>query len=370
MIYLDNAATTKMNETLLDVIKDFSCERFYNASAGYSFALSNSKSLNEARETILKKLGANKGDVIFTGSATEANNLAIKGSIREGKWQYIFSIGEHPSVYNVAKEMQESGREVKFISLQKNGQVDYIELEEFVNEKTRFVSIMLVNNETGSLNDIAKISKIVKSKNPAAIIHVDAVQGFCKIPFSLQKWDIDLLSISAHKFHGPKGVAALYVKNKNSLKSIMAGGGQEFGLRSGTENLPAIMAMSKCCQGVDVEKNYEKVLNLRSVFLSNIDLKRVSYVKTESPYICSLSFEGVNGETLMRALENEVVIGTGSACSTKKSGNRVLEAMGFDAKYIKSSVRVSFNAYQTEEEVRKAANIIMKTYEELYERLK
>lgn len=370
MIYLDNAATTQMKKSLLKVYEKYSCENFFNPSAGYFSALENSKELENARKIILKKLGANKGDVIFTGSATEANNIAIKSVLREGRWEYIFSAGEHPSVYNVAKNLIENGKVVNFIPLLLNGKVDLDKLAEMVNEKTRLVSVMLVSNETGAVNDISQVCKIVKNRNPKALIHVDAVQGFCKIRFDISKWDIDFLSISAHKFHGPKGVGCLYIKSKAGLKPIVFGGQQEFGLRPGTENLAGIMAMAEACNQIDVDENYKVVQKLKDAFLSKIDLNAVKYISTESPYICSLSFPGVNGETLMRALENDVIIGTGSACSSKKAGNRVLEAMGYSKEYAKFSVRISFNAYQTEEEVVKAADVIMKKYKELLERLR
>lgn len=370
LIYLDNAATTKMDKSLIKVYQSFSCDEYFNPSAGYEEAIKNSKNLEYARDVILKKLNAKIGDIIFTSGATESNNLAIKGSIREGKWEYIFSSGEHPSVYNVAKGMEQSGRVVNFIPLQKSGEIDYNKLEEFVNDKTRLVSVMFVNNETGVVNNLQKVCQIVKSKNPKTLIHVDGVQGFCKIVIDLSKLDIDFFTISAHKFHGPKGVGALYVKNKNALKSIVQGGGQEFNLRSGTENLPAIMAMAKRIEDIDVKHNFELVSVLKTKFLSMIDKNCVKFIDGGSPYILSLSFYGVNGETLMRALENEIVVGTGSACSTKKSGNRVLESMGFDMDYIKSCIRVSFNPYQSVEEIENAAKIIMKKYFEIYERVK
>lgn len=370
VIYLDNAATTKMSESLMEVYKSFSCEEFYNPSAGYRSAISNSKNLDLARCSLLEKLGAKQGTIIFTSGATEANNIAINSAIREGKNEYIFSIGEHPSVYNVAKNLELSGRDVKFIPIQKSGEIDYSVLESFVNEKTRLVSVMFVNNETGVINDLKRICQIVKGKNPKTFIHVDGVQGFCKIPINLSKLDIDFLTISAHKFHGPKGVGALYVKNKSFMKPIVYGGGQEYGLRSGTENLPAIMAMKKAVEDIDLDKNFDNTKKLKEIFLKNINQDVVSIIKSESPYIVSLSFKGVNGETLMRALEDRVIVGTGSACSTKKSGNRVLEAMGYNIDYIKSCIRVSFNAYQTEKEIVEAAKIIMRTYLDLIERVK
>lgn len=369
-IYLDNAATTSMDKSLIEIYQRLSCVEFCNPSAGYSSAIKNSQLLNEARNIILNKLGLSVGDIIFTSGATEANNLAIRGSVREGKSEYIFSSGEHPSVYNVAKSLELSGKIVKYIPLQQNGQIDYDELEKLVTKDTRLVSVMFVNNETGAVNDIQRISRIVKNKNPRVLLHVDMVQGFCKIGINFSAIDVDFLSISGHKFHGPKGVGALYVKNKAALKSIVYGGGQEFGLRSGTENLPAIYAMSKEIEKIDISQNFNNVLKLRKAFLDNINQDIVAVISTYSPYIVSMSFPGVNGETLMRALENEVIVGTGSACSTKKVGNRVLQNMGFSTDYIKSCVRVSFNPYQSEEEVVLAAKIMMKKYLEILEKVK
>ena len=179
-IYLDNAATTKMDESLIEVYKSFSCNEFFNPSAGYSVAIKNSQYLDYSRGVILKKLGLKSGDIIFTSGATEANNLAIKGSYREGKSEYVFSAGEHPSVYNVAKNLEQSGKVVKFIPLQRNGEIDYNTLKNLVNKDTRLVSVMFVNNETGAINDIEKVSKIVKSINPKTLLHIDIVQGFCQ----------------------------------------------------------------------------------------------------------------------------------------------------------------------------------------------
>lgn len=371
MIYLDNAATTKMFEKCGEVYMNFASSDFFNPSAGYIYGVNISRELENARKCLLKKLGAKSGDIIFTGGATESNNLAIRGSKRKG-WEHIFSIGEHPSVYNVAKELElENNEIIKFVPLQNSGQIDYSALERVLSEKTRLISVMHVSNETGAVNDIERISAIRDKICPKALLHVDGVQAFCKIPVNLENLGVDLYTISAHKFHGPKGVGALYVKNKASLKNIVFGGGQEFGIRSGTENVGGIMAMKYAFENIDVEKNFEHVKKLNSIFKQLIsEEKRVNFIETQSPYIISLSFEGVNGETLMRALENDVVVGTGSACSTKKAGNRVLEAMGKSQKEIKSSIRVSFNAYMSENEVEKAAKIILDKYKQVWEKVK
>lgn len=371
MIYLDNAATTKMFEESASVYKEYACTNFFNPSAGYGKAVEISKKLDEVRELLKNRLHVVKGDIIFTGGATESNNLAIRGSVRSGKWEYVFSEGEHPSVYNTAKALEQEGHIVHFVPLSKNGQVDYEQLEKVLNEKTRLISIMHVSNETGAINDLKKISFLRDKFCPKALLHVDGVQAFCKIPFSLDDFAVDLYTISAHKFHGPKGVGALYVRNKQGLKNIVFGGGQEGGYRSGTENVPGVMAMAKSCEMIDTERNFEKVKRLNSLFkkaVSGVD--GIDFVETESPYIISLSFAGVNGETLMRDVQDEVIVGMGSACSTKKAGNRILQSMGFCQDKIKSSLRVSFNAYQTEEDIEYAGEVLVKKYLDLRERVR
>lgn len=374
MVYLDNAATTQAFDEVARVMQNYSCKVFFNPSAGYIQAVELSKEIEEARKLILKKLGASKGDIIFTGGATESNNLAIMGSVRNGKWEYVFSAGEHPSVFNTAKHLQELGYIVKFVPLQNNGQIDYEALKALVNEKTRLISVIHSSNETGAINDIKKINTIRQNLAPKALLHVDGVQAFCKFPFALDDLGVDLYTISAHKIHGPKGVGALYIKNKDGLKNIVYGGGQEKGLRSGTENVAGIMGMVTAIKMLNPVVNLEKVKNLKSIFLKEISsckaCKEISYLDFASPYVISLSFKGVNGETLMRSVEKEVIISTGSACSAKYAGNRVLKEIGLSDERIKSSVRVSFNAYQTEEEVRHGAKILVQAYEDLKERTK
>lgn len=371
MIYLDNAATTKMFESSARVYTNYACTNFFNPSANYAKAVEISKALDEARVSIKEKLKVSNGDIIFTSGATESNNLALRGSLRSGKWEYIFSVGEHPSVYNVAKELEREGYIVHFLSLQSNGEVNYEELSKLLNSKTRYISLMHVSNETGAINDIKRVSLLRDKLAPKALLHVDGVQAFCKIDFSLKELGADLYTISAHKFHGPKGVGALYVKNKDSLKNIVFGGGQEGGLRSGTENVAGIMAMVDAIKHIDVIKNYNHVLKLNKIFKEVIAGKTgISFIETQSPYIISLSFEGVNGETLMRALQDDVIVGIGSACSTKKAGNRILENMGYKSEKIKSSIRVSFSEDLTEDEVKSAGEKILQVYKYVWEKVK
>lgn len=371
MIYLDNAATTQMFEGAVGVYAEYACQSFYNPSAGYNEANEIARKLNAVREKIKAKLNV-KGDVLFTGGATESNNLAIMGSKRNGKWEYVFSEGEHPSVYNVAKELSNNGHTVHFVKLQKNGQVDYNELANVLNEKTRLISIMHVSNETGAINDLKLISSLRKKYSPKALLHIDGVQAFCKIDCNIEGLDIDFYTISAHKFHGPKGVGALYVRNLNNLKPVVFGGGQESGYRSGTENIPGIMAMEYAINNIDVLKNFEYVGKLYTemslILAENQHVHIQSY--NGSPYILNAWFENVNAETLVRALHDEgVLIGKGSACSTKKSGNRILESIGFGLDEIKSHIRISFSEFNDIEEVKKAGEIILSVYKNIREKV-
>ncbi len=371
MIFLDNAGTTKMAEECLEVYREFACDRFFNPSALAVESLQVSKQIAETEKFFLKKLDASEGTVLFTGCATESNNLAIRGSLRKGDYEYVFSVGEHPSVYNVGKKLESEGYKVFFVPLDKNGKVNLTELEKVLSEKTRLISIMQVSNETGAVNDIEKISLLKKRLCPRAVLHVDGVQGFMKIPLSLRKTEVDLYSFSAHKIYGPKGVAGLYVKNKNALKPLFEGGGQQFGLRSGTENVPAIMQFRKAVEIIDVEKNFKNVSSLKEKFKKVVSSYGVRCVDFGgSPYILNIVFDGVKGETMLHALDEKgVVIGLGSACSAKKAGNRVLEEIGVSRNDIISSARISFSAYQTVSEIETAAHIIGEVYQDIKQRV-
>ena len=372
MIYLDNASTTKMYEGEVGIYQKYACQSFYNPSAGYSVSNQIAKELDSVRELIKNKLGQD-GEVVFTGGATESNNLAIMGSKRNGKWEYVFSEGEHPSVYNVAKELANAGHIVHFVKLQKNGQVDYFELEKILNDRTRLISIMHVNNETGAINDLKIIGEIKKRYAPHALLHVDGVQAFCKLDYSIEGRGVDFYTISAHKFHGPKGVGVLYVKNINSLKPIVFGGGQENGYRSGTENVPGIMSMAYAIKNIDVSANFAYVTKLNLLMRDILSQDKNVVVKDyiyASPYILNVEFAGVNAETLVRALSDKgILVGKGSACSTKKSGNRVLDSMGLSLNEIKSHIRISFSEFNTEEEIREAGVVILDTYNEIREKV-
>ena len=376
-MYLDNAATTRVIKEVGQVAAPFAHDNFYNASAIYEKGLESKKALDNVRDIIKKQLRVTGGDVVFTSGATESNNLAILGSVRNKKEKYIFSAGEHPSVYYVAKRLEELGQEVVFVGLTKFGSVDLSKLEAVLDENVRLISIIHVSNETGAINDLKAISKLKEKKCKDAFLHVDGSQAFCKIQTNLAGLAVDYYSMSGHKIHATKGVGALYIKNKAKLKNINYGGGQEYGLRSGTEPVPAIVGFGHAVSISSVETALPmvQVVHDRAVEILKADGVKIqcmdSDMQTHSPYIVSASFLGVNGETLVHACSaKEIYISRGSACSSKQVGNRVLEAVGIGKNDIASSVRISFNRLDNLGEVLVAIKEIVATYKEILWKLK
>lgn len=374
MIFLDNASTTRLcSEAKSEIEK--SHDLFYNPSAVYGKSLEIRKMLDEAKQNICRALGVSyNNNLIITGSATEANNLAIFGSIKKTDSQLVFGAGEHPSVYNCALELKARGFNVVFAPLAKTGEVDLEILSKILEKPTAFVSIMTVSNETGAINNIQKISKLIRRTNPNAIFHSDGVQAFGKIPTNVLNMDVDLFSISAHKIGGPKGIGALYVKNIKKLKPIIFGGGQEFGLRSGTENTMFTLAFCAIAKCLKIKENFEKTNEIRNYvrnFFEGKDGVEINSPKDASPYVLSLSFCGVRGETLVHVLEGEnIILGTGSACSSKKGAlNRTLEEMDKTKEENEGAVRISFSKETTLDEVKQACDIIYNSYLKLKDKL-
>ena len=358
MIYLDNASTTKMYDEAIQKYLDVSTNNFYNASALYSCGLKSKNLINEARNVILSKLGATKYDLVFTGSATEANNMAIMNFANRKNKNIIFSYAEHPSVFNVAKELEGKGLDVRYVNLNKDGTIDINHFKTLIDENTCFISIMSVCNETGAVNDIKQLVSIAKSINKSIVFHSDGVQAFLKIPTNLDSLGVDLFTISAHKVNGPKGVGALIIKKGININPYIIGGGQENNKRSGTENVAGICAFA-CAVDINYKSfnlEYKRVKELKNYFyneLQNIE-NFICYtnITNSSPYILQASFVGVRAETMLHLLEEKnILISNGSACSSKKQGNRILDAMGLTSKEVESSVRFSFGHSTTKEEL-------------------
>ena len=375
MIYLDNAATTKPYDECNNIIKKYNEECYFNPSAMYACGFDLFREIETIKKNFLRFLGGDEeGKIYFTSGATEANNIAIFGSATKKQGTYIFSAGEHPSVHNCAMELKSRGYDVRFISLTDKGSIDLQELEYLLkNSKPCFVSTMLVSNETGAINDIKKIRQIIDDFAPECILHVDAVQAFGKHPFNVKALGIDMCTISAHKIYGPKGVGALYTSPRVRMKTHVFGGGQENGIRPGTYNLPLIKAFEVAAEKTICSMLYTNDLfySLRKEFINNLETIKDKYKingENGAYYILSLSFDGIRGETVLHMLEKEgVVIGTGSACSSNKVGNRVLQEMGKTKGEILGSIRISFGIYNTLDEIKQAAQKISECVLKLYQ---
>ncbi len=355
LYYLDNASTTKVFDEVFDEIKKNNDECFYNPSAIYSYSIKSKKLLDNARERINEFLHGAGGKLYFTSSATESNNTVFYGVHLRAGQTVLISAGEHPSVYNSAHNLEKKGIKVLDIPLEKNGKVKEESLIELLNNNdVALVSIIHVSNETGAINDLNKLSKIIKAVNSKIIFHSDGVQAFGKIKVNLRDSGVDLYTISAHKVYAPRGIAGLWIKNNIIVDPLFLGGGQENGFRSSTENVAGAVAFAYSIKKVsdDFETNTNKIRKLKEEFVFKLknskigDKAEINSDEHASPYILSISFDKIKGEVLVRALEeNNILISTGSACSSKKAGNRVLFSMGLNESKIIGSVRISFSPY-------------------------
>ncbi len=356
MIYLDNAATTKPNISALENAQKYLTYEFFNPSAKYRGGIDASNVIKQAKQTFSKIFGSNF-EVVFTSCGTESDNTAIYSYSKRGN--IVTSLGEHSAVFAPLDALKKQGYDSRFAKINSDGSVNEESLLSLVDSNTTLVSIVHVNNETGAINDINSIAKKCKEINPRLVFHSDGVQAFGKIQTKLSPY-IDLYSISAHKIGGLKGVGAL-IKNKNlkTLKPLIVGGGQENGVRSGTENVFGISVLESV--SIDKTANFEKYYNhvtiLKKEFLSLVDTNLFKIISSEnsSPYVISLSAVGLKGEVLQHMLEKDgVIVGTGSACSSKNPFSRVLKEAGYDSKTLDGVVRVSFNSDTSIEDVRYA----------------
>ena len=364
MKYFDNAATTKISKASLEeYIKASEC--FFNPSSLYAESGKAKTLIEEARSNILKQLKAKaKSTLIFTGSATESNNAVLNAHITRKDKKYIFSAGEHSSIYETAKKYKDNGYNIVFVPLNKNGSVNIEALINELDNSVAMVSIIYVSNETGAINDIKEITKQIKEFNKNIIVHTDGVQALGKIDINLKDLDVDYFTISAHKINGPKGIGALYIAEPNKFKPFIIGGGQEMNLRSGTENIPSICAFKKSMQDISV-KDYS---NHKQAILDNLvgDYVLVSDNACVDNII-SICFKGVRGETILHMLETKgYLVGTGSACNSKAGHNRVLSSI-VSKDYIEGAIRISFGEEITVEDCKNLAielNSAVKTYRE------
>lgn len=371
--YLDNSATTKPCDSAKEKMLFAMNECWGNPSSLHSKGIEADMLLLESRRAIAGVFGCDEREIIFTSGGTESNNLAVLGASRAMKRRgkkIITGAVEHPSVLKSFDYLAAEGFEVVKIPCDKNGYISPEALEKEIDEQTILVSLMAVNNEVGTVEPVDKVKGIIKRKNSPALFHIDAVQAFGKIPLNASKLQADLISISSHKIHGPKGVGALYVKKGTPLKAVTSGGSQEREIRPGTEPMLAIAGFMGAVKELDIKGSLQKITALRDGFVSRLRLMEgVSINSPENalPYIVNISLEGLPSETVLNFLSAmEIYVSSGSACA-KGHKSHVLTAMGLEDKKINSSIRVSMSRMTTQQEldyfitaIEKAMTTIMK----------
>ncbi len=363
VIYLDNNATTKVDKRVLDAMLPFLKEEYANPSSMYEFSVKSSNAIADARVKMKEFLGAkSEKEIIFTSCGSESANTAIKGAIacNKSKKHLITTKVEHPCVLNTYKALEKQGYKVDYIGVNANGELDLEELKEKINDDTALVSTMWANNETGVIFPIQKIGEIIKSKNPHTLFFVDAVQGAGKVDIDVQSTNIDMLGVSGHKFHAPKGIGALYVKSNVMLPPLINGGHQERGHRAGTENVPYIVGMGVAAELAQEGLKYEltEVKRLRDKLETGI-LKNVfnarlnSSISNRVPNTTNIGFEYIEGELILLHLSDlGICASSGSACTSGSlEPSHVLRAMGTPFTSLHGSIRFSLSRFTTEDEI-------------------
>ena len=355
--YLDNSATTQVCEEAANAALRMMRENYGNPSSLHKMGISAEAAVEQARETIADALGVQAKNVFFISGGTEANNTAIFGAAealkRRGN-RVIVSAVEHSSVYESAKRLAQLGFDVQYAPVNADGVVDIDALRGLLNEKTILVSVMAVNNETGSVQPTERIAKLVHALSPEALFHCDAVQAFCKMPLKPKRWGVDLMTVSAHKIHGPKGCGALYIREGARVMPLLYGGEQQHKVRPGTESAPLIAAFGTAVSLADISGNMSRIRALNAYAKERLAaIEGVAFNSPDDalPYIINVSAEGVRSETMLHYLESRGVFVSSSSACAKGKRSYVLEAMGLPDDRIDSSLRISFSKYNTEEDI-------------------
>ena len=359
-VYFDNNATTKVAEEVLEEIKPLFCDLYGNPSSMHAFGGQIGRRIRRSREQVAGLLGCEPSEIVFTGCGTESDNTAIKGTLAAApnRRTVITTRVEHPAVLTVCRELENHGYTVIELSVDRQGRLDMDELQEYLDDDTALVTIMYANNETGTVFPIEEIAELVTSKG--AVFHTDAVQAVGKIPLNLSKSNIDLLSLSGHKLHAPKGVGVLYVRKGTRLSPFMLGGHQEAGRRAGTENVPGIVGLGKACElaAEKFEAENSKVKALRDKLEQTIlqkcpDCRLNGDPDNRLPNTANISFEYIEGEAILLMLDKYgICASSGSACTSGSlEPSHVLRAMGVPFTAAHGSIRFSLSRYNTEEEV-------------------
>ena len=368
--YFDNSATTKVLDCVKDAVVDAMCVNYGNAAAKHRKGVEAENLIREAKKAIADTLKVQEKEILFTSGGTESNNTALIGTAlanrRAGK--HLITTGvEHPSIYNTMSFLEEMGFEVTYLPVDHLGHISLEDLEKAIREDTILVSVMYVNNEVGAVEPIEAISQCIKKKNPKTLFHVDAIQAYGKYKIRPKKQGIDLLSVSGHKIHAPKGVGFLYIRDGVKIRPILFGGGQQKGMRSGTENVPGCVGLGVAAREAykDFDARIEKLYTLREHLIAG--LKPLGGVtingsedRTNAPQIVSASFEGVRSEVLLHALEDKgVYVSSGSACSSNHPGiSGTLKGIGVKKELLDSTIRFSLGDLNTEEEVDYALGLL------------
>lgn len=362
-VYLDNSATTKCLPEVAELMTKIMCVDYGNPSSMHYKGVESEKYVKQARETLARILKVQEKEILFTSGGTESDNIALIGSAmanyRAGKHLITTAI-EHPAILQTMQYLENQGFEVTYLPVDENGRVRLEDLEKAIRRDTILVSMMFVNNEIGAVEPIEAAGALIKRINPKIIFHVDAVQAFGKYRILPKKMNIDLLSVSSHKIHGPKGVGFLYMSDKIKIKPIIFGGGQQKGMRSGTENVPGIAGMARAAEIMyqNLDEDVERIYDLKKRFINGIseieDIKINGLTGRDSaPHVISVSVRGIRAEVLLHALESKgIYVSAGSACaSNKPSISATLKAIGVEKNLLDSTIRFSLSILTTIDEI-------------------
>lgn len=376
-IYLDNCATTKPRKEVVEEMILYLREDYGNPSSLHRKGFSIEKEVEKSRALIADFLEVDRDEIYFTSGGTESNNIAIQGILNKAKKGHIITTKvEHSSVYNIIKHYEKKGFEVSYLDIDSKGLISLDDLEEAIREDTVLVSIMQVNNEIGSIQPTWGIRERLDRKNSKALIHLDGIQAMGKIPLNLREWGIDSFSISGHKIYGPKGIGALYLRKGLKLDPIIFGGGQEEGLRSGTENVPGILGLAKAVEILNhnFKDEFEEALELKTFLVREIndhieDVHINTPIGSESsPYVLNISFANVKAEIILHYLENkEIYISTGSACSKGSKRSRTLEGLKLEERFREGAIRMCLAHDTTKEDLRVFVGELSKAVNEVRE---
>ena len=361
--YFDTSATTRVYDSVADIMVKVMKEDYGNAAAKHMKGVEAERYIREAREEIAKSLKVKEKEIIFTSGGTESNNLALVGTAlanRRAGNHLITTAVEHPSIYNTMGWLEEQGFRITYLPVDAAGHISLEELEHAVCDDTILVSVMYVNNEIGAVEPVEEISRVIRAKKPDVLFHVDAIQAYGKYQIRPKRQGIDLLSVSGHKIHGPKGVGFLYVDEKVKIRPILFGGGQQKGMRSGTENVPGCAGLAEAVRITykDHGEKIERLYGLRERLIAGLKgLEGVTIngleTRESAPQIVSASFAGIRSEVLLHALEDKgIYVSSGSACSSNHPGvSGTLKGIGVKGELLDATLRFSFGMFNTEEEV-------------------